>query len=194
MERVMQITVEERYAQAFHNVLEEDQISNPKVFLDVNDVDEVPVYSYLDQLDYLSSLPFAEANQILIRCTALFLQDIVSTARQHGATPGKTILRMVSVTGWLNENDDRVMNYDGTTNFLRPNIWLANLDHPNLSNFSVHPVSSPAGHFTKKTINADERFMVAEASPDRFGRPSPERTYIYMPGSEGTDRLTVVSD
>ena len=188
------ISVDERYQRAFYDVLVEDKIADPKVFLDVDWYDSVPVYSRYDQLGYLSPLPFAEANRILIRCTVLYLERIVAFAAQRERTPGKTILRMVSVTGWQDENDSRQRNYDGTTDFVVPHIWIANLDHPGLSDFSLDSITSPAGSFTQDTVNGDDRFAVAEGKPDKFGQPSPTHVYVYMPGSEGTQQLKIVSD
>jgi hypothetical protein len=191
MESMTRITVDERYLQAFQNVLAEEGVADPEVFMDVDLFDEYPVYTRFRQLDYLSSLPFAEANRILIKCSALYLERIVAFAAQRGCVPGKTILRMISVTGWLDEDDERRRNYDGTVDFLQPYIWRANLDNPALHKFALRPVTSPGGHFTRDALNGDDRFAVAEGSPDKFGRPSPERVDIYMAGSEGTDRLKI---
>jgi hypothetical protein len=185
----MRIMVEDRYLRAFNKVLAEERIADPEVFMDVEWYDEVPVWSRFLQLGYLSSLSFAEANRILIRCTVLYMDRIVAFAAQRGRVPGMTILRMVSVIGWDDENDQGQRNYDGTTDFLQPYIWRANLDHPALNNISVWPVTSPAGLFTQGAVNGDDRFSVGEGPPDKFGQPSPERVYIYIPGSEGTERL-----
>jgi hypothetical protein len=192
MERMTRITVKDRYLQEFQDVLREEEIADPEVFLDVDWYDNVPVYSRFRQLDYLSSLPFAEANRILIRCTVLYLERIVAFAGEHGRVPGKTILRMSSITGWQNENDERQRNYDGTTGFVKPYIFLANLDHEGLRDFALYPVTSPAGRFTEDAVNGDDRFAVAEGRPDKFGQPSPMHVYIYMPGSEGTERLRII--
>jgi hypothetical protein len=194
MERLMRITVEERYMRGFNNVLTEQGISDPEIFMDVDWFDEFPVYSYFDQLGYLSSLPFIEANRILIRCSVLYLERIAALAIRHGRVPGKTILRMISVTGWQNENDERQRNYNGAVDFVQPYIWRANLDHPGLRDFSLHPITSPAGRFTRDAVSGDDRFAVAEGRPDKFGQPSPERVDIYMPGSEGTERLKFRDD
>lgn len=185
----MKITVEQSYTDKFREILDEEQIGDPAVFLDVDVFDEVPVYSRFDQLDFLSGLSFAEANGNLIRLTALYLNTVVSYAANQELRNEKTILRMASVTGWLNENDSGQMNFDGSTGFVRPNIWLANLDNPKLSYFSVWPVASPAGMFVSAAMNDDSRFAVVEGRPESFGAPSPTRVYIYMPGSEGADRL-----
>jgi hypothetical protein len=192
VERMTRLAVDENYLRAFNHVLAEDQIADPAVFLDVDWYDAVPVYSYHDQLDYLSDLPFAEANRVLIRCTVLYLERIVAFAAQRDSLAGKTILRMVSVTGWQDENDQRQRNYDGTTDFVTPYIWLANLDHPGLSDFALDKATSPAGRFTQDAVNADTRFAVAEGKPDKFGQPSPTHVYIYMLGSEGTRQLLIV--
>lgn len=186
----MKITVAQSYADKFQELLDEERIGDPAVFLDVNVFDEVPVYSRFHQLGFLSGLSFAEANGNLIRLTALYLDKVVSYAAMNQEQQGgKTILRMVSITGWLNENDSGQMNFDGSVDFVRPNIWLADLDSPKLSSFSVWPIVSPAGLFVNTVMNNDARFSVAEGPPERFGAPSPSRVYIYMPGSEGTDRL-----
>jgi hypothetical protein len=187
------ITVEDRYKHEFETVLAQLGIADPAVFLDVDWYEDMPVYTRFHQLDYLSSLSFDEANRILIRCTALYLERVVASAAQHGGVPGKTILRMAAITGWLDQNDDRQLNYDGTTDFLTPYIFLANLDHPGLRDFTLYPVTSPAGHFTEDAVSGDDRFAVAEGQPDKFGGPSPEHTYIYMPGSEGTERLRIAA-
>jgi hypothetical protein len=193
MERMTQITVEDRYMHAFENVLAEQGIADPQVFMNVDWYDDMPVYSYLDQLGYLSSLSFADANRILIRCSALYLERIVAFAAERGRAPGKTILRMASITGWQNENDERQRNYDGTVDFVTPYIFLANLDHQGLRDFALYPVTSPAGRFTEDAVNGDDRFAVAEERPDKFGQPSPMHVYIYMPGSEGTERMQIIS-
>lgn len=186
------ITVEDRYLQAFENVLAEEGIADPRVFLDVDWYKDMPVYTRYRQLDYLSSFSFAEANRILIRCSAMYLQRLIALASQRGGVSGKTILRMVSVTDWDDENDSRQRNYDGTVAFVAPYIFVINLDHPGLRNFALHPVASPAGRFTQDAVDGDDRFAVAEEGPDKFGQPSPSHTYIYMPGSEGTERLRIV--
>lgn len=189
----MNITVAQFYADKFRELLDAEQIGDPAVFLDVDVFDEVPVYSRFHQLDFLSGLSFAEANGYLIILTALYLDTVVSYAANQERQSDKTILRMVSITGWLSENDSGQMNFDGSTDFVRPNIWLANLDNPKLSNFSVSPVASPAGVFVNAAMNDDARFAVVEGSPERFGAPSPARVYIYMPRSEGADRLRLNS-
>lgn len=190
----MNIAVERPYADKFRKVLDEEQIGDPAVFLDVDVFDEVPVYSRFHQLEFLSGLSFAEANSILIRLAVLHLERVVSYAAKHERRGGKTILRMVSVTGWLNESESGQMNFDGLTGFVRPNIWLANLSNPKLSNFSVWPAESPAGLFVKVAMDDDDRYAVVEGPPDRFGAPSPARVYIFMPGSEGADRLLLASE
>jgi hypothetical protein len=187
------ISVDERYLRAFQGVLAEEKIDNPKIFLDVDWYDSVPVYSYYDQLSYLSPLPFAEANRILIRCTVVYLERIVAFAAQRERTPGKMILRMASITGWQDENDRLQRNYDGKADFVVPHIWIANLDHAGLHDFSLDSVTSPAGSFTQDAVNGDDRFAVADGKPDKFGQPSPTHVYVYMPGSEGTQRLKIVS-
>jgi hypothetical protein len=187
----MNIAVEQPYVDRFREILDEEQIGDPAVFLDVDVFDEVPVYSRFHQLGFLSGLSFAEANDILIRLTALYLDAVVSYAANQPRQNGKTILRMVSITGWLSENDARQINFDGLSDFLRPNIWLANLDNPKLSEFSVWSAVSPAGLFVTAAMNDDNRFAVVEGPPERFGAPSPSRVYIYMPGSEGADRLRI---
>jgi hypothetical protein len=189
----MNLSVEQGYARKFNRLLDEEQIGDPAVFLDADVFDEVPVYSRMRQLDFLSKLGFTEANIILIRLAALYLERVVSYAAKHQRPIGKTILRMVSITGWLNENDSGQMNSDGSVDFIRPNIWLANFDNPKLSNFSVWPAVSPAGLFVKSALGYDDTFAVAEGAPDKFGAPSPARVYIYMPGSEGTDRVRLAS-
>jgi Immunity protein 15 len=189
----MNITVEQSYADRFQEILDEEQIGDPAVFLDVDVFDEVPVYSRFHQLDFLSGLSFAEANGNLIRLTALYLDRVVSYAANQERQDGKTILRMVSITGWLNENYSGQMNLDGSADFVRPNIWLANLDSPKLSSFSVWPAASPAGLFVIAAMNNDDRFAVVQGAPERFGAPSPARVYIYMLGSEGADRLRLNS-
>jgi hypothetical protein len=187
----MNITVEQPYVDRFREILDEEQIGDPAVFLDVDVFDEVPVYSRFHQLGFLSGLSFTEANGILIRLTALYLDTVVSYAANQARQNSKTIIRMVSITGWLNENDSGQMNFDGSSDFVRPNIWLANLDNSKLSEFSVWPAASPAGLFVTVAMNDDDRFAVVEGPPERFGAPSPSRVYIYMPGSEGADRLRV---
>lgn len=189
----MIITVQQLYADKFQEVLYEEQLGDPALFLDVDVFDEVPVYSRIHQLDFLSGLSFAKANNILVRLTALYLGTIVSYAAKQEGQKGKTILRMVSVTGWLNENDSGEMNFDGSMDFVRPNIWLANLDNPKLSDFSVWPAVSLAGLFVGAAMNDDDRFAVVEGPPERFGAPSPARVYIYMPGSQSADRLRLNS-
>jgi hypothetical protein len=189
----MSLSVEQAYARKFSQLLDEEQIGDPAVFLDVDVFDEVPVYSRIYQLEFLSELSFTEANITLIRLAALYLERVVSYAAKHERPIGKTILRMVSITGWLNENDSGQTNSDGSVDFIRPNIWLANFDNPKLSNFTVWPAVSPAGLFVKSALGDDERFAVAEGAPDKFGAPSPARVYIYMPGSEGAERLRFVS-
>jgi hypothetical protein len=185
--------IEDSYVNKFQEILDKENISDPAVFLDVDAFDEVPIYSRLHQLDFLSGLSFAEANGILIRLTILHLDTVVSYAANQRRQNRKTILRMVSVTGWLNENDSGQRNFDGLSDFVRPNIWLANFDNPKLSGFSVWPAVSPAGLFVTATMNKDDRFAVAEGPPERFGAPSPARIYINMPGSEGADRLRLNS-
>jgi hypothetical protein len=189
----MKIKTEQSYINRFHEILDEEQIGDPAVFVDVDVFDEVPVYSRFHQLEFLSKLGFAEANSILIKLAALYLEAIVSYAAKQERRSGKTILRMVSVTGWLQESNSGQMNFDGSADFVRPNIWLGNFDNPKLANFSVWPVVSPAGLFVKAAMDNDDRFAVVEGAPDRFGAPSPARVYIYMPGSEGTDRLRLNS-
>jgi hypothetical protein len=185
----MNITEEQPYVDRFREMLDEEQIGDPAAFLDVDVFDEVPVYSRFQQLGFLSGLSFAEANSVLIRLTALYLDTVVSYSANQPRQKGKTILRMVSVTGWLNEDDSGQMNFDGLSGFVRPNMWLANFDNPKLSHFSIWPAVSPAGLFVRMAMNDDGRFAVVEGPPERFGAPSPNRVYIYMPGSEGVDRL-----
>jgi hypothetical protein len=186
---MMHITVNERYQRAFRQLLAEERIGDPAVFMDVDVFDEVPVYSRFQELGFLSPLPYVEANEVLIKSTALYLDRIVSYASRQAPVPGKTILRMVSVTGWQHEDESRRMNYDGSFDFLRPNIWLGNFANPKLNNLRFWPVGSPAGSFVKSAINDDHRFRVLEGRPDKFGGPSPDRVYIYIPGSEGSDRI-----
>lgn len=190
----MHISIEKSYVEAVDAILAEDGITDPSAFMDVEYFDQYPFYLYISQLDFLSHLPFAEANRVLVKASALYLERLVALATQRGPLPGKTILRMISVSDWKNRNDDGQPNYDGTTAYLTPYIWLANLDDPRLGSFTVHPVKTAAGLFVKDPLNQDERFRVAEGSPDKFGAPAPEHVYIYMPGSEGTDRLIIASD
>ena len=189
----MKITVEQSYADRFMEILDEQQIGDPAVFLDVDVFDEDPAYSFLDQLDFLSGLSFREANAILIRLAALYLERVVSYAGKHERGDGKTILRMVSIIGWLDKNDSGQMNFDGSADFVQPYIWRADLDDPKLSSLTVWPAVSPAGLFVNVAMDNDDRFAVVEGPPDRFGAPSPARVYIYMPGSEGADRLRLAS-
>jgi hypothetical protein len=185
----VKITVGQAYSDRFTEILDEQQIGDPAVFLDVDVFDEYPVYSFLDQLDFLSKISFSEANVILIRLAALYLERVVSYAAKRKHAGGKVILRMLSINGWLQRGDSGQMNFDGSADFMQPYIWRADLDDPKLSNFTVWPAVSPAGLFVKASMGNDDRFAVAEGPPDKFGAPSPARVYIYMPGSEGTGRL-----
>jgi hypothetical protein len=192
-ECLMHISVEKSYTEALDAILAEGGIADPPDFMDVDYFDHYPFYLYISQLDFLSHLPFAEANRVLLKASALYLERLVALATRRGPLAGKTILRMISVADWQDRNDDGHSNYDGTTAYLTPYIWLANLDDPRLGSFTVHPVTTAAGLFVKDALNQDERFRVAEGSPDKFGAPAPEHVYIYMPGSEGTDRLVARS-
>jgi hypothetical protein len=175
-------------------ILDEQRIGDPAVFLDVDVFDEVPVYSRFHQLEFLSGLSFLEANAILTKLAALHLERVVSYAAKHERPGGKTILRMVSIIGWLDKNDSGQMNFDGSADFVQPYIWLADFDNPKLSKFSVWPAVSPAGLFVKNVLDDDDRFAVVEGAPDKFGAPSPARVYIYMPESEGAERLRLASE
>jgi hypothetical protein len=185
----MMITVDERYLVPFQNLLAERGIGEPTVFADVEYFEEEPVFLYYSQLDFLSDLWFPDANRVLIRATALHLARIVASVSYIPAEHGKTILRMVSVTGWEGDPSDGQTNYEGCSGFLAPYIWCANLSDPRRSEFRLWPVSSTAGAFVKEAIGGDERFSVVEGPPDKFGALVPERVYIYMKGSEGTDHL-----
>jgi hypothetical protein len=186
----MMISVDPRYLEPFQNLLAERGISDPTTFADVEYFDEEPVYLYYNQLDFLSDLWYPDANRFLIRATALHLESIVSSASHSPREHGKTILRMVSVAGWQGDPSDGQTNADGSAGFLSPYIWCANLSDPRLNKFPVWPVSSRAGIFVRDAIGDDERFSVVEGPPNKFGAPVPDRVYIYMPGSEGTDRLS----
>jgi len=187
----MTISVESRYMEPFRKILVQRGIDDPQVFADVEYFEEEPVYLYYDQLGFLSDLLFPDANRVLIRATALHLERIVSSVSHSSSEHGKTIVRMISLTGWEGDPLDGQTNYDGTQGFLHPYIWCANLSDPRLDEISLGPVASAAGAFVSEAIGDDERFAVAEGQPERFGPPVPNRVYVYIPGSEGTDRLRI---
>lgn len=181
------LELESHYAASFRELLSNREMSDPAAFADVEYFEEEPVYLYYDQLDFLAGLSYSAANSVLIRGTALHLARVVSSAPR--APEGKCILRMVSITDWLGDYPG-AGNYDGSTGFLTPHIWMANLSDPRLDGeFPVWHPSSEAAHFVRNVISDDSRFSVAEGPLDRFGAPAPDRVYIYLPGSEGTDRL-----
>jgi hypothetical protein len=188
----MQISVRKTGTTALNAVLIENGIADPAVFMDVDYFDHYPFYLHISQLDFLSHLSFAEANRVLVKASALYLERLVALATQRGPLPGKTILRMISVADWQDRNDDGKPNYNGAAAYLTPYILLANLADPRLSSFTVHPVKTTAGLFVKDALNRDKRFRVAEGSP-KPGAAAPEHVYIYIPGSEGSDRLVAGS-
>ena len=82
----MRISVEKAHVEALDAILAEGGIADPPDFMDVLDYfDHYPFYLYVSQLDFLSHLPFAEANRVLVKASALYLERLARAS--HAARP-----------------------------------------------------------------------------------------------------------
>ncbi|WP_405059847.1 hypothetical protein OG474_44955 [Kribbella sp. NBC_01505] len=132
-------------------------------FADVAVYENDPLFTRHTQLDFAADLPVAEVNRELIS-SALGLLDRID--RQSPAP--NHLVRMVSVTSWWTDDDQWGACSDGTTEIVRPGIFVANLDHELMRGFKLHRPHSAAASFVAQVAGLayevlEERLTEANA-------------------------------
>ncbi|MFF1820032.1 hypothetical protein ACFVWG_22205 [Kribbella sp. NPDC058245] len=144
-------------------------------FADVAVYENEPLFTRHGQLDFPADLPVAEINRELISA-ALSLLDRID---RQVAVPNH-LVRMVSITSWWTDDDQWGACSDGTTEIIRPGIFVANLNHERMKGFRLHRPHSTAASFVAQVTGPayevlEERLLEANAW-------CPNWVYVAPPG------------
>ncbi|GAA0613512.1 hypothetical protein HPO96_26750 [Kribbella sandramycini] len=159
----------------FERLFHENEVADPAVFAEVASFDEVPIYSRRSELAFLGNLSFAAKNRELILAAVRQLDRIHNYF--EGSDESATIVRMVAVTGWSIDDEAGWRCEDGTTELIRPNLWLADLAHPDMADFRVNSPRSRCAEFVSQVIGAGP-YRVFESRPPDHLPDCPARVYI----------------
>ncbi|MEU0092189.1 Imm15 family immunity protein [Kribbella sp. NPDC006257] len=164
----------------FQRMLERQGLSDPTGFRQVETFDEVPVYSRLSELDFMSSLPIVDQNRLMILAAARHLitigEDLDSLPESDPA-----LIVLVSMTSWWIDDDRAPRCNDGTIESITPRFWVGDLAHPDMKALRFHPPRSNPAKFVIQTVGL-ERFEVVESTMEEWMQGCPERVYIARAG------------
>ncbi len=171
------------FAADFNDLLMAEGIYDPATFSYTEVFDEVPIYSRLDQLDFLDGMSVAERNRLLVLAAVAHLDRITSyfaSVVVSGEAPDPCI-RLVSVTGWWIDHEGGGGECtDGTKEILRPHIWIGNVYAERMRTFKVRSGRSACAGFVESALD-DARHAVYESPPDDDDeRWCPTRVYVAL--------------
>jgi hypothetical protein len=183
------------FADQFQELFAEEELTDPGAFADVEVFDELPIYSYFDQLAFLDGLSILEKNSELIMAAVRHVDHLNENLRSQRADPDR-IIRMVSIAGWWVDGEyGGGICTDGSTELLLPYIFVGNLGHERMKDFKVHRPRSRAASFVADlagsayVITEDELNEVNGWCPTRVNvtaaRHFPASIIAYNPGISG---------
>ncbi|GAA0613485.1 hypothetical protein GCM10009534_55260 [Kribbella sandramycini] len=164
-----------RYGPDFDRLLLANEVADPAVFAEVAGFDEVPIYSRRSELAFLGGLSVASKNRELILAAVRQLDRIHRYF--EGSDGAAAVVRMVAVTGWSIDDEAGWRCEDGTTELIRPNLWLADLAHPDMADFRVYSPRSRCAEFVSRVIGAGPHRVFESRPPDHLP-DCPARVYI----------------
>ncbi|MDX6253105.1 MAG: hypothetical protein QOF10_6465 [Kribbellaceae bacterium] len=164
----------------FQGMLERQGLSDPAAFRQVDTFDEVPVFSRLSELDFMSSLPIVDQNRLMIVAATRHLIKICEYLDSlPKSEPG--LIVVVSMTSWWIDDDRASRCNDGTIENIVPRFWVGNLAHPDMKAVRFYsPRSSPA-EFVIQTVGLNG-FEVVESRIEEWMQGCPERVYVARTG------------
>jgi len=178
--RKSQVISEQEVDTKFQEWLEQEGIADPAVFGQVDTFDEVPSYSRLSQLEFISSLPIVEQNRMLISAA---LRHLARIHEHREASPERRaeVIVMVSVTNWWLYGDQIGECNDGTIENIVPRFWVGDLSHPDMKKFRVYQPQSRCAAFVTQIVGASG-FEVFESKIEEWMDPCPARVYVALAG------------
>jgi hypothetical protein len=178
---IMTPGVASEFEREFDELLRHEGLRDPQVFAEVEAFDEVPFYSRYSQLAFLADLPVAEQNRQLIRASVRHLVRIVSFFhRTHeGREPGQ-VVRLISITGWWDDELEGGRCTDGTSQILTPNFWTADLRDARMKHFALYPPESDCAAFVSAALGDSAEFRVYESRIEASNNYCPRRVYVCL--------------
>lgn len=145
----------------------------------VRTFDEVPLYSMVHQIDFLSGLPVEARNRLLIAAAVEHLlrieADILRASAGH-----LNQLWMVSIVDWHDWIDGAWRRNDGTKWLFQPRFWVSNMAAPELSQFFVEPGESKEARFVRDSLPEGVDAQVYESWMPWGDGFSIERVYVRV--------------
>jgi Immunity protein 15 len=166
------------YASAFEGLLVGQGLADPQVFAHVDVFDEAPLYSRLSQISFLGGLPIAEQNRQLIAAAVRYLAHVTEYFSSQTQEEHSQVLRLVSITGWWVDDDRGGRCANGTTEAIRPNLWIGNLGHERMKEFRLYKPQSQCAAFVAGVVVGLARYGVFESRVDEAALWCPRRVYI----------------
>jgi hypothetical protein len=164
----------------FQRMLERQGISDPAVFGRADTFDEIPVYSRLSELEFMSSLPIIDQNRLMIVAATRHLVKICEY-RDSSPRIDTDAIVVLSMTDWWIDDDQEPRCNDGTIEHIVPRFWIGNLAHPDMKEFRFYPPRSNSAEFIIRTVGLSD-FDVVESRTEEWMEGCPERVYVARSG------------
>jgi hypothetical protein len=144
----------------------------PRWIVELQDFDEVPLYSRYAQIDFLSHLPFPERNRLLVRTAADYLARLVTYVEDlKSSGQSADLFCMLSILDWDDWDESEGQS------LLTPAMFITNPSREILSYMPLAITSSPHGELIKSWLPQGDFLVCDNALPD----PRVERVYVLKP-------------
>jgi hypothetical protein len=137
----------------------------------------VPLYSRLSQIQFLDDLSVVDQNRQLIRAMVRQLDRVRTHFLEHPRASSARFLTLVSIAGWWVDCELGGVCTDGTSEIIRPNLWIGNLDHEAMKNFRLYGPTSRCAAFVAEATHTTN-CSVFESRLDESMMWCPRRVYI----------------
>ncbi|QUH00632.1 hypothetical protein HUO13_07205 [Saccharopolyspora erythraea] len=160
----------------FKRLVEQEYLADLDGLMIVDDYfEEMPLWSRIDRIDFLGSLPVAEKNRTLIRAAVWYLEIILEHARQYYAGREFDFYGMVSVFDEQEFEDGEILPIS---------FWLSNPSRGVYDQLESSPPRSGFARFVAECLDHDPDYQLNETYASYL--PGVDRVLIQRADMTGT--------